>query len=150
VRHNRKLMPALCSSLSRSTLLIRLVRSTELPRHRDRRHPSLPREAVCLLFRLFRHHCSFRFKLLIEGIHCFSELGYVSYDPDRKFSVPADSLNHDNFRSEVLQWISFIHGGVGQSYIFLLRILQPPFLIFDVLLCRSHPRTSLSFLPVCA
>ncbi|CED84930.1 Glutathione S-transferase [Phaffia rhodozyma] len=34
------------------------------------------------------------------------------YDPDHKFSF-GDSADEDNFRSEILQWMFFVHGGIG-------------------------------------
>ncbi|CED84643.1 Glutathione S-transferase [Phaffia rhodozyma] len=34
------------------------------------------------------------------------------YDPDHKFSF-GDSADVDNYRSEILQWMFFVHGGVG-------------------------------------
>lgn len=35
------------------------------------------------------------------------------YDPDHKFAFPGDEANGDDYRSEVLQWLFFVHGGVG-------------------------------------
>lgn len=35
------------------------------------------------------------------------------YDPDHKFSWPSSDPQAENYRSEVLQWIFFVHGGIG-------------------------------------
>ncbi|PWN89100.1 glutathione S-transferase [Acaromyces ingoldii] len=35
------------------------------------------------------------------------------YDKDHKYSWPSTDTNADKYRSEVLQWIFFVHGGVG-------------------------------------
>lgn len=36
-----------------------------------------------------------------------------SYDPEHKFSFSADGAEGEDYRSEVLQWMFFVHGGVG-------------------------------------
>jgi glutathione S-transferase len=35
------------------------------------------------------------------------------YDPEHIFSWPSSDPQADDYRSEVLQWIFFVHGGVG-------------------------------------
>ncbi|KDN44079.1 glutathione S-transferase [Tilletiaria anomala UBC 951] len=35
------------------------------------------------------------------------------YDPDHLFSWPSTDPKADNYRSEVMQWMFFVHGGIG-------------------------------------
>jgi glutathione S-transferase len=53
-----------------------------------------------------------------EGFHVFETaamLVYLQehYDPDNLFSFAANEQDADLQRSEILQWIFFVHGGVG-------------------------------------
>jgi hypothetical protein len=62
--------------------------------------------------------------------------------------MPSDSQDHDDFRSEVLQWMFFVHGGVGQCFFFLSLFSFPTPTDVGPSVRRSHAGSGEPFLSV--